>query len=151
MAQARAMQAFPYNTPSHTRSHDGRGTGGRRLWHFMKREALSGIPLVLCASVCLCVREKYRRKEWAREKHPSWLFLCLNMVWKTKRGQGGVTDHSPSHAPVPVSYNGRTIIFVMRAEYACKMSLAQISQMSSYCKLYYSVTTVKRVGKAHWE
>lgn len=55
MAQARAMQAFPCNTPSHTRAHDGRGTGGRRLWRFMKREALSGIPLALCASVCLCV------------------------------------------------------------------------------------------------
>lgn len=76
-------------TPAH---NDGRGTGGRRLWHFMKRGALSGIPLVLCACTCLCVREKYRRKERERQKRPSWPFLCLNMVWKTKRGQGGDTQ-----------------------------------------------------------
>lgn len=90
-------QASPYNTPSHTRAHDGRGTGGCWPWHFMKQEALSRIPLVLCAWMCLCVREKHGRIEWERLKCPSWLFLCLNMVWKTKRGQGGVTRHHTSH------------------------------------------------------
>lgn len=97
LKRERSRLSLLYNTPSHTRARDGQGTGGRRPWHFMKQEALSGIPLVLCAWMCLCVREEHRRREWERQKCPSWLFLCLNMVWKTKRGQGGVTRHHTSH------------------------------------------------------
>lgn len=140
---AKATQAFPYNAPSHTGPHDGRGTGGRRLWHFMKREALSGNPSgIVCLN--MFVRERETATERAGEAEAS---ITAHSVSKhgveDKARTGGVGDHPPSpshassHAPVPVRYNGDDIFIVMWDQYARRISLAQILPINSYG--HYSV------------